>query len=637
MKKRLISLLLAVSMVLTFLPIGAVSAFADDEIDSDKGVLLKGGETIDETMVQEKGTIYQLRGSYSEPIEIWAPDITINITDTVEYDIPTTRDAFLIYVRRSGDQVGDLVIYNDEHNFKVSTQNPANGFIWGNNITINGGIYTSISTTPIWLSSGPMNLINVTAECQNALVVTNRLGTLTINGGSYTSTNSTAIYNNRSGSLTIKNNPKVVTENGAALCSASGTVIIESGEFRGNGSYSDGYWQGDSSGNCAVNNWQSSKMIITGGTFIGTDGADAIINNGDLQLSNAVVSSKEGSALVNRFSKLKSGKYSATAEIISGTFQGSATGINLQSGSVTLGNANFSGNDTDIYLAADKQITIEDTFDDTATIKCADAVSDRQITTNDTTGQEKLNLISNDVDANGKTYLVAYDKDNNYRYLTPRAEDKYTVTAENATATLNGEPLYSYDQIEAGEEVTLTADTPEDGWEFAGWQVTEGDLARDDSADTVTFQMPASDVVVSAQYEYIGTPSDGADNIKGALSAVVVGAAAGAIIYETGTGIYRVINMPGIPMPSNRIELAELIWEHVGKPEPQSTEFYGDISEDDTDWQKAARWAVEQDLMQDDADNNEFHPYFPVSKLRVCLTWNAAKEKGLFDTDKTEE
>ena len=127
----------------------------------------------------------------------------------------------------------------------------------------------------------------------------------------------------------------------------------------------------------------------------------------------------------------------------------------------------------------------------------------------------------------------------------------------------------------------------------------------------------------------------GTDNIQGAISAVVVGAAAGAIIYEAGTGIYRVINMPGIPMPSNRIELAELLWEHAGKPEPVSTALYSDIDEGDTDAQKAAHWAVEQGLMKDDADNNKFHPAFPVSKLRTCLTWNAAKEKGLFA--KTEE
>ena len=134
-----------------------------------------------------------------------------------------------------------------------------------------------------------------------------------------------------------------------------------------------------------------------------------------------------------------------------------------------------------------------------------------------------------------------------------------------------------------------------------------------------------------------GDTDDAADNIKGALSAVVVGAVAGAIIYETGTGIYRVINMPGVAMPSDRGELAMLLWEHAGKPEPVSTALYDDIDEDDTDAQKAAHWAVEQDLMQDDADNNKFNPHFPVSKLRTCLTWNAAKEKGLFDTDKTAE
>ena len=132
-------------------------------------------------------------------------------------------------------------------------------------------------------------------------------------------------------------------------------------------------------------------------------------------------------------------------------------------------------------------------------------------------------------------------------------------------------------------------------------------------------------------------PAGGSDtgNIQGALSAVVVGAAAGVIAYEAGTGIYRVINMPGIPMPSNRIELAELLWEHAGKPEPVSTALYSDIDEGDTDAQKAAHWAVEQGLMKDNSEKNTFNPYFPVGKLRTCLTWNAAKEKGLFD--KTEE
>ena len=243
-------------------------------------------------------------------------------------------------------------------------------------------------------------------------------------------------------------------------------------------------------------------------------------------------------------------------------------------------------------------------------------------------------------------YTDATDPDcNTCGYVRPL----YTVTTgENVTAKLEDEVLDA--PVAADTKVHLTATVPE-GQHFIGWTVKVGDeeqkadtfLTTPDESDPtkVTFTMPDANVEVTATFaddpipepDPVG-PSD-TGNIQGAISAVVIGAAAGAIIYEAGTGIYRVINMPGIPMPSNRIELAELLWEHAGKPEPVSTALYSDIDEGDTDAQKAARWAVEQDLMKDDADNNKFNPYFPVSKLRTCLTWNAAKEKGLFD--KTEE
>lgn len=229
---------------------------------------------------------------------------------------------------------------------------------------------------------------------------------------------------------------------------------------------------------------------------------------------------------------------------------------------------------------------------------------------------------------------------------TLRVGDHVTATIEGSDASVP-----SGSAVPVGETVHLTATVP-DGQHFTGWTVKVNGVEQGDPKDIlktpdesdptkVTFTMPDANVEVTATFaddpipepDPVG-PSD-TGNIQGAISAVVIGAAAGAIIYEAGTGIYRVINMPGIPMPSNRIELAELLWEHAGKPEPVSTALYSDIDEGDTDAQKAARWAVEQDLMKDDADNNKFHPAFPVSKLRTCLTWNAAKEKGLFD--KTEE
>lgn len=232
---------------------------------------------------------------------------------------------------------------------------------------------------------------------------------------------------------------------------------------------------------------------------------------------------------------------------------------------------------------------------------------------------------------------------------TLRVGDHVTATIEGSDASV---PSDSTVPVPKNKIVHLTANVP-DGQHFISWTVMVG--GEEQKADTflktpdaddptkVTFIMPDANVEVTATFADDPIGPDGPDpvgpsdtgNIQGAISAVVVGAAAGAIIYEAGTGIYRVINMPGIPMPSNRIELAELLWEHAGKPEPVSTALYSDIDEGDTDAQKAARWAVEQDLMKDDADNNKFHPAFPVSKLRTCLTWNAAKEKGLFD--KTEE
>ena len=224
---------------------------------------------------------------------------------------------------------------------------------------------------------------------------------------------------------------------------------------------------------------------------------------------------------------------------------------------------------------------------------------------------------------------------------------------DHVTANIEGNdasvPSGSTVPVPKNKIVHLTATAP--GQHFISWTVKVNGVEQDptflkpdaDDPTKVTFIMPDANVEVTATFADDPIGPDGPDpvgpsdtgNIQGAISAVVIGAAAGVIAYEAGTGIYRVINMPGIPMPSNRIELAELLWEHAGKPEPVSTALYSDIDEGDTDAQKAARWAVEQDLMKDDADNNKFHPAFPVSKLRTCLTWNAAKEKGLFD--KTEE
>lgn len=264
-------------------------------------------------------------------------------------------------------------------------------------------------------------------------------------------------------------------------------------------------------------------------------------------------------------------------------------------------------------------------------------VSDTESEITDAT--ELAKLLENGTATTATLTMPAYDVKAEPYY----SDIPYNIKAENCTVDKTG--------VAMGDTVTATRREPEANEHFTGWTVKVDGVEKDPSTfltpdandpAKVRFTMPAENVEIKANFEADPIPGEpdpvgpsDTGNIQGAISAVVIGAAAGAIIYEAGTGIYRVINMPGIPMPSNRIELAELLWEHAGKPEPVSTALYSDIDEGDTDAQKAARWAVEQDLMKDDADNNKFNPYFPVSKLRTCLTWNAAKEKGLFA--KTEE
>ncbi len=599
---RLISAALAVCMMLSALPMGVVSAFADDGIDRTKGTPIENPEDGQTVITIDTPGVYEMYKAYDMPILVTAKgDVTVNITADINYEGSSKDNKYLNYVFRASNPEGMLTINAENH--EVDAWGNLRGFIYvlnGGKATINGGTYKSDDKETLYNYHGELWLNDVKAY--SAETVNNNGGKTYIDGGVYDGgdENETSFW------------PPFLNKNGAELTLKNAKIHAAKGA-------------------CIANNANSTVKIENTTIEYDSDYA-AIPNRGNLYFYSGTISAPNASAILNRTEE-------AYTEVSGGTIEKSKIGIEISAGKVVLGGGSFDWNENDIYLRNDQHITIKDTFTDTATVKVADSpiATPRQITTNDTTGQEKLKLISNDVAENGKTYRVAYDKDGNFRYLTPRAEDKYTVTAENATATLDGEPLYSYNEIGAGKDVTLTADAPEDGWVFAGWQVTEGGLTLNDTTGTVTFQMPASDVVVSAQYEYVGTPDPAADNIKGALSAVVVGAAASVIIYEAGTGIYRVINMPGIPMPSNRIELAELLWERADKPEPVSTALYDDIDEDDTDAQKAAHWAVEQDLMQDDEDDNEFHPHFPVSKLRTCLTWNAAKEKGLFDHNKTAE
>ena len=235
----------------------------------------------------------------------------------------------------------------------------------------------------------------------------------------------------------------------------------------------------------------------------------------------------------------------------------------------------------------------------------------------------------------------------NVKAVPDYADILYDVNPVNCTVTRNNVEV---DAAAKGDVITATPNEQGPGKKFTGWTVTKTvngkevditDELRDVSQNGLTIAeltMPGANVTIEARFDDDSEPGpdqpvvtdDGSGDI---VAGVVIGGIAAVGAYEVGTGLYRILAMDDVAMPTNRIALAKLMWERAGKPEPESTALYSDIDAEDTDAQKAARWAVEQELLKDDTNEDEqkFHPAFPVSKLRVCLTWEKAKQKGLFD------
>lgn len=133
MKKRLISLLLAFSMMLTFLPAGAVSAFAEGTADdTTKGELLTDGKTI-----TESGT-YQLNGPYTKGITINTEGpVEINVTGNVTVDFPeNNKNYYFITIEKA-----DSVTINDDAQYPVIVNGGSVISNDGGNLTVNRGKY----------------------------------------------------------------------------------------------------------------------------------------------------------------------------------------------------------------------------------------------------------------------------------------------------------------------------------------------------------------------------------------------------------------------------------------------------------------------------------------------------------------
>ena len=209
------------------------------------------------------------------------------------------------------------------------------------------------------------------------------------------------------------------------------------------------------------------------------------------------------------------------------------------------------------------------------------------------------------------------------------------------TVTVIGGTIDGKTSVSAKENDTLTvvldqSDIP-DGMAFDLWSISSdklsGDINVDYRAEAMTFQMPAEDVTIRAQYRSAEIIEDAAPSpLATAATIAVGGAAAGIVVWQgvsLGVDLYLANALPqGVPVPTDRRALALLLWETAGKPEVALPTLYGDIPAEEIELQKATRWAIQNGLMDaaDKKDASFFDPDHYVTKMDVFGAWLRLKK-----------
>lgn len=221
--------------------------------------------------------------------------------------------------------------------------------------------------------------------------------------------------------------------------------------------------------------------------------------------------------------------------------------------------------------------------------------------------------------------------------LTP-ATKLYTLTVKNADVTIkNGDEEIKAEKNDKGEliakvpekaDVTVTYTSQSDAVAFDQWTITtDKTLDVDVKNNPLKFQMPDGGVTIEAMTKDASIEED-EPNILGTTAVVGTAAVGTAILawqgYQLGTELYLKTALPaGTAIPTNRAELALLVWNHAGKPAPAAV-----LPADATDTQKAIAWAVENDLLKAAKDNGEaYADADSVSRVEVIRVWNKAQEK----------
>ena len=196
-----------------------------------------------------------------------------------------------------------------------------------------------------------------------------------------------------------------------------------------------------------------------------------------------------------------------------------------------------------------------------------------------------------------------------------------------------------------GETATITAKIDEEtfpGMEFDYWEVIPTDLDIGDiHSPTISFEVPECEVKLVAHWKAsgmnpivdpdedldpgFGVETESSDGGAGGAGAAIAGVAIGGAAvwggYEITTRVILHSLLPeGAAIPANRGQLALLVWNTAGRPEPAGAPAFADVA--DADMAKAAQWCTEQGIM--DAKGDRFEPEGWTPKFKVIEVWNKA-------------
>ncbi len=218
-----------------------------------------------------------------------------------------------------------------------------------------------------------------------------------------------------------------------------------------------------------------------------------------------------------------------------------------------------------------------------------------------------------------------------WSYNVPQKEEKvtYTLSLLGGIAKVNGKDTTINDNgditIEKGATVEVTFDKSilSDAQTFDQWTIKPASVlnAVEPKAETITFTMPGENVIIEAMTKDASIEEE--PNILGTTLIIGTAAAGTAVLayqtYQLGTEFYLICALPtGTAIPTNRGELAELVWNNAGKPEPAAV-----LNANATETDKAIAWAVENDLLKAAKSNGEtYEATDPVSRTEVIKAWN---------------